>query len=194
MTPLRSRFPCYGYKVLHLVACKGLRLLAGHAMTIAMENAHTLPYRPCAGIMLVNGDGLVFVGQRLDNPGSDAWQMPQGGIDAGEDARTAALRELTEETGISADRVEIIAQSKNEHLYDLPPELLGKIWNGKYRGQRQSWFLMRFLGTDDDVDIATDHAEFSCWKWASPADLPDMIIPFKKQLYRAIIAEFAPLI
>lgn len=159
-----------------------------------MIDAATLPYRPCAGIMLVNTAGLVFVGQRLDNPGSDAWQMPQGGIDAGEDAQSAALRELSEETGIAADKVTILAQSREELFYDLPDELIGKIWKRKWRGQRQIWFLMRFRGDDHDVNIATDHAEFSRWKWTDPAGLPDIIVPFKKRLYQSVLEEFTPLI
>ena len=109
-----------------------------------------LPYRPCAGIMLKNPEGLIFVGQRLDGSGvsSEAWQMPQGGVDDSEDPETAALRELGEETGIAPHHVDIIAKSAGEHLYDLPPELLGRIWKGQYRGQRQIWFLMNFLGRD----------------------------------------------
>ncbi len=162
-----------------------------------MNDFSDLPYRPCAGIMLADKNGKIFVGQRLDAKDSahpDAWQMPQGGIDDGEDSEVAAIRELEEETGITANHVQIIARSAEEHYYDLPDELLGKIWKGKFRGQRQSWFLMRFTGEDSHVNIATDHAEFSDWKWADPKDLPDMIVPFKKDLYRAILKEFGPLI
>jgi len=162
-----------------------------------MSDFSDLPYRPCAGIMLANKKGEVFVGQRLDAASSkypDAWQMPQGGIDDGEKAEAAAIRELWEETGVTSDNIEIIARSKEEHFYDLPEELLGKIWKGKYRGQRQSWFLMRFTGNDDDIDINTDHPEFTNWKWAAPADLPQMIVPFKKDLYRAILKEFESLV
>ncbi len=162
-----------------------------------MSDFSNLPYRPCAGIMLANRDGLVFVGQRLDAATSkypDAWQMPQGGIDKGEKAEAAAIRELWEETGVVEQHVEIIARSKEEHFYDLPEELLGKIWKGKYRGQRQSWFLMRFTGSDQNIDINTEHPEFTNWKWADPADLPAMIVPFKRDLYRAILKEFEPLI
>jgi putative (di)nucleoside polyphosphate hydrolase len=157
-----------------------------------MSNMSDLPYRPCAGIMLVNQAGQVFVGQRLDNPDSDAWQMPQGGIDDGETAREAALRELTEETGIEAHLVDIIGETSKELFYDLPDELIGKIWKGKWRGQRQKWFLMRFKGSDANVNIATSHQEFSRWKWAEPAALPDMIVPFKKALYKAVLQEFIP--
>lgn len=162
-----------------------------------MSDFSNLPYRPCAGIMLVNQDGLVFVGQRLDakdSPFPDAWQMPQGGIDDGEDPEAAALRELHEETGVHHHQVQIIAQTKEEHFYDLPGHLLGKIWKGKYRGQRQNWFLMRFSGSDRDIDISTKHAEFSQWKWTDPSGLPDLIVPFKRDLYKAVLNEFAPLI
>ncbi|WP_420607916.1 RNA pyrophosphohydrolase [Novosphingopyxis sp.] len=159
-----------------------------------MTAAADLPYRPCAGIMLANKAGQVFVGQRLDNPGSDAWQMPQGGIDEGEEPEQAALRELTEETGIAADKVAIVSRSSAELFYDLPPELLGRIWGGRFRGQRQTWFLMRFDGEDGDVDIATDHAEFRAWRWADPDELPQLIVPFKRKLYRDIVDEFGPLI
>lgn len=160
-----------------------------------MKNVADLPYRPCAGIMLANMEGKVFVGQRIDKaPEGDAWQMPQGGIDDGEDAVQAALRELAEETGVSVDLVDIIAQSREEHFYDLPPELMGKIWGGKYRGQRQMWFLMRFKGEDKDIDIATNHAEFSQWQWVSPERLPHLIVPFKRRLYEALVAEFQDLV
>jgi putative (di)nucleoside polyphosphate hydrolase len=148
-------------------------------------------YRPCAGIMLVNRDGKVFVGQRLDAV-VEAWQMPQGGIDPGEAARDAALRELGEETGVAPHLVEIIAQSAGEHFYDLPPELMGILWNGKYRGQSQTWFLMRFLGCDADVNIATETQEFRDWQWASVDTLVDLIVPFKRELYANVIAEFRP--
>jgi putative (di)nucleoside polyphosphate hydrolase len=117
-----------------------------------MSNTEDLPYRPCAGIMLANRAGLVFVGQRIDNPG-DAWQMPQGGIDDGEDPEVAAFRELGEETGLLPDHVDLLARSREEYFYDLPPELQGNIWGGRWRGQRQWWFLMRFKGEDSDINI-----------------------------------------
>ena len=154
-----------------------------------------LPYRPCAGFMLVNDGGLVFVGERIDASAHGFWQMPQGGIDKGEDVRTAALRELEEETGVAAHLVEVIAQGSQAFLYDLPPELLGKVWKGKYRGQEQHWFLGRFLGTDADINLeAHDAAEFKAYRWVAPAELPELIVPFKRDVYEALVAEFSPLI
>ncbi|WP_167303591.1 RNA pyrophosphohydrolase [Sphingobium vermicomposti] len=159
----------------------------------SMPNDSELGYRPCVGVMLVNMEGKVFVGQRLDNK-VEAWQMPQGGIDDGEDAKAAALRELGEETGIDQGHVEIIAKARDEHFYDLPPELIGKLWGGAFRGQRQVWFLARFLGSDDHVNIQTKHPEFRDWKWVDPEMLPDIIVPFKRKLYRDILQEFRTLI
>ena len=159
-----------------------------------------LPYRPCVGIMLVNDAGKVFVGQRIDAPtGSqgegDRWQMPQGGIDKGEELHAAAFRELGEETGVGEHHATIIAQTREELLYDLPEELLVKLWGGKYRGQRQHWVLMRFTGDDGDVRLdAHDPAEFFEWKWLDPEALPEMIVPFKRRVYRAVLEEFRALI
>lgn len=160
-----------------------------------MVDISKLSYRPCVGVMLVNADGKAFVGKRIDNREGDWWQMPQGGIDEGEDLRSAVLREMWEETGVTQQHVSLLAQTKEELLYDLPDELMGKLWGGKYRGQRQTWFLARFEGTDDDIDLnAHDPAEFCEWKWIEPELLPDMIIPFKKRIYRAVLEEFRALI
>ena len=164
-----------------------------------MTDYSHLPYRPCVGVMLVNPQGLVFVGQRIDdhakNPATPYWQMPQGGIDKGEDVREAALRELHEETGVSHAHAQVLAQTRDELLYDLPDDLLGRIWGGKYRGQRQHWLLARFTGHDDDIRIdAHDPAEFRAWKWIEPDLLPDVIVPFKKRVYRAVLDEFRALI
>jgi putative (di)nucleoside polyphosphate hydrolase len=149
-----------------------------------------LPYRPAVGVMILNAENKVFVGQRLDNA-LDAWQMPQGGLDPGESPEQGALRELEEETGIVRDLVEIVACASRELDYDLPEDLQGKLWGGKYRGQRQTWYLCRFLGRDEDVRIDTPEPEFRAWKWAEPSELPAMIVPFKQELYRAVLAEFA---
>lgn len=147
-----------------------------------------LPYRPCAGVVLINAEGLVFAGQRIDMPG--AWQMPQGGIDEGEDPRGAALRELVEETGVSPDKVEVLAETPGWVHYDLPPELLGKVWKGRYGGQRQKWVLMRFLGDDADIRIDTDHPEFGEWRWMPAAALLENIVPFKRAVYCQVLADF----
>lgn len=148
-----------------------------------------LPYRPCAGVVLINAEGRVFAGHRIDNP-SDAWQMPQGGLDAGEDPRAAALRELHEETGIPPELCEIVAEAPGWLRYDLPPELLGRIWGGRYGGQVQKWFLVRFNGSDAQIDITTDHPEFDAWAWMTAAEIRDRIVPFKRQVYDAIFAAF----
>ena len=154
-----------------------------------MPDADALPYRPCAGVVLFRDDGLVFGGQRIDNPG-EAWQMPQGGLDRGELPEEAALRELAEETGVPPAKVRVEAQTREWLRYDLPDDLRGRIWGGRYRGQEQMWYAMRFLGTDSDIDIATDHAEFSAWRWMTPDDLVATIVPFKRDLYRRVFADF----
>jgi len=148
-------------------------------------------YRPAVGVMLINPARKVWVGQRRDNS-LEAWQMPQGGLDPGEAPLEGALRELEEETGIARGLVELLAQAKEELTYDLPEDLVGKVWKEPWRGQRQTWFLMRFLGEDEDVNIATPEPEFRAWKWADPAELPALIVPFKQQLYRDVLAAFAP--
>jgi putative (di)nucleoside polyphosphate hydrolase len=154
-----------------------------------MKDLTGYSYRPAAGIMLVNAEGKVWVGQRLDST-LEAWQMPQGGLDEGEDALDGALRELEEETGIPSDLVEIIARAPQELTYDLPDDLVGVVWKQKWRGQRQTWFLARFLGTDADVNLQTTDPEFRAWRWCDVADLPRLIVPFKKQLYEDVIAAF----
>lgn len=155
----------------------------------------SLPYRPCAGLMLVNGDGRVFVGKRIDNKEGDAWQMPQGGIDDGEDFLAAAMRELFEETGVTHTLVTVLAESREEYFYDLPDDLLGKLWKGRYRGQRQRWMLLRFTGSEADIRLdAHTPAEFSDYKWVLPDELPDLIVPFKRRVYRQVVEEFRALI
>ncbi|MQA65601.1 MAG: RNA pyrophosphohydrolase [Alphaproteobacteria bacterium] len=149
-----------------------------------------LPYRPCVGIMLFNRDGLVLVARRIDMV-SEAWQMPQGGIDPGEEPVDAAFRELDEEIGTGA--AEVMAESADWLEYDLPVDLIGKLWKGRYRGQRQKWFAMRFLGEDADIDIETATPEFSEWKWVPAPELPGLIVPFKRALYTELVARFAHL-
>ncbi len=152
-------------------------------------NFDDLPYRPCVGIMLCNGDGRIFAGQRIDS-NMDAWQMPQGGVEPGEDPRDAALRELQEETGIPPEAVEIVAETHDWIPYDLPYHLVPKLWNGRYRGQKQRWFLMRFHGDDSQIDIETDHPEFSRWCWLPAEELLSRIVPFKRDTYERVIREF----
>lgn len=155
------------------------------------DEIEKLPYRRNVGVMLVNAEGRVFVGQRRDNPGP-AWQMPQGGIDQGESPRDAALRELEEETGVGPHLVEVIGETSSWVRYDLPLELVTKLWKGRWRGQEQKYFLMRFLGRDEDVNIDTADPEFSAWKWIDAKDVPGAIVPFKRAVYEAVLAEFTP--
>ena len=150
-----------------------------------------LPYRPGVGIMLLNAANEVFVGQRLDSK-LEAWQMPQGGIDPGEAPIDTAFRELAEETGIT--KATLLAEANEWLYYDLPDELIGTIWKGRYAGQRQKWFAMRFTGTEADINIATEHPEFRSWRWSTVTELSDLIVPFKRDLYEAVLAEFAGLL
>ncbi len=153
------------------------------------DEIYALPYRPCVGIMLINKVGDVFAAQRLDYA-SDAWQMPQGGIEKGEDPQSAALRELTEETGIPADKVEVVMATDDWIPYDLPHDLVPKLWKGRYRGQMQLWYLMRFLGDDALVNIDTEEPEFSTWCWMPADQLLDKIVPFKRATYDSVIQTF----
>ena len=157
-----------------------------------MRPAHkkTLPYRPCVGILLFNADGRVFVGERGDTPG--AWQMPQGGIDAGESPATAALRELKEEIG--TDHAELVAETLGWIRYDLPDHLIGVVWHGRWRGQEQKWFAARFLDEDSEITVATEHPEFTSWRWVTPEQLVSLVVPFKREVYQAVVAELMPAI
>ena len=156
---------------------------------MTQQDLEKLPYRENVGIMLVNYQNMVFVGQRLDNH-QDAWQMPQGGIDPGENAEDAAFRELEEETGVIKDFAQIEAISKDWINYELPVELIPSLWQGRYRGQKQKWFLMRFCGSDEQVNIATSNPEFATWKWLAISELEKNIVDFKKAVYRKVIKEF----
>jgi putative (di)nucleoside polyphosphate hydrolase len=151
-----------------------------------MINSKNLPYRKGVGMMVFNDDKKIFVGKRIDN--QKAWQMPQGGVDENEDCLSAARRELYEETGIQSIRV--IEKSKEKYTYDLPEYLLGKIWKGKYKGQRQRWFLIKFLGPDSEINLNQKFAEFNEWKWVDIDELSNLIVPFKKELYLSVIKEF----
>jgi len=146
----------------------------------------SLPYRPCVGIMLLNSKNQVFVAQRINAPG--AWQMPQGGIDKGEEPRAAAFREMEEEIGTA--NATLIHEMDHWVSYDLPEHLIGVVWKGKYRGQTQRWFALRFLGSDNEIRIDTDEPEFDAWKWVEMADLPNLIVPFKRETYEKVVAAF----
>ena len=148
-------------------------------------------YRPCAGIVLINADGLIFIGERRGQAGS-AWQMPQGGIDRGEEPLVAARRELLEETGI--DRIDLLAESAHWHCYDVPAERRPSYWKGRYIGQCQRWFAFRFTGDDADVDLEAHEPEFSLWRWATPDEVVDRAVPFKRDVYQAVIEEFRPVL
>ena len=157
-------------------------------MTVAVARPKSLPYRPCVGIALTNSRGLVWIGRRVGT--RDSWQMPQGGIDAGESPAEAVMRELQEETGVR--RADVVVESKFWYCYDLPPAASGRALRGRYRGQRQRWFLLQFTGSDDEIDINDHHPEFSAWRWAEPKDIVDLIVPFKRPVYEKVFAEFAP--
>ena len=147
-----------------------------------------LPYRACVGVVLADAQGRIFTGERVDTPG--AWQMPQGGIDDGETPEIAAFRELEEETGVPATHAQIEAEHPDWITYDLPDHLVGKLWKGRYRGQQQRWFLLRFQGTDTDIQIEQSHQEFAKWRWSNPDEVIENIVPFKRNVYRTVIQSF----
>ena len=158
-----------------------------------------LPYRPCVGVMVLNREGLAFIGRRIDGPEhidlSHAWQMPQGGIDRGEDPWPAALRELHEETSMrSVERLDEIADWLK---YDIPREIVGQAWRGKYRGQKQKWFALRFTGKDSEIDVAhpagSHETEFSAWRWEPMQNVPELVVPFKRAVYERVVREFSHL-
>ena len=165
-----------------------------------MTEASRLPYRPCVGVMLLNQQGLAFVGRRAARQGASegaakSWQMPQGGIDPGETPEVAARRELEEETGVRSAR--FIAQTTDWLLYDLPPELVGVAWRGRYRGQKQMWFAARFEGEESEIDLdprPSHKAEFDAWRWVPVPDLPGLVVPFKREVYTQVVAEFEPIL
>ena len=147
------------------------------------------PYRPCVGIFLLNNDGLVFAGRRIDSR-AEAWQMPQGGIDAGESPLQACMREMREEIGTNT--AELVSQHDDWLYYDIPLPLADRLWQGRYKGQKQKWMALRFTGDDSDINIATEEPEFCEWKWLSPHDLVDLAVPFKRDVYQNVLAAFAP--
>ena len=153
-----------------------------------MKINNELPLRVGVGIALLNHENKVFVGKRIDNP-ANSWQMPQGGVDENEDFLCAAKRELEEETGVRT--VKVIKELNEWQTYDLPKNLLGKLWKGKYRGQKQKWFIMRFLGKNDEINIRTNKPEFLDWKWIKPSDLPGIAVDFKINIYKKMAKELA---
>ena len=162
-------------------------------ISLTDSQIEALPYRPCVGVMLLNRDGLIFAGQRVDNP-ADAWQMPQGGIDPGESPRDAALRELGEEVGLGIAEVEVLRESSVWLPYDLPRQLVPRLWKGRFRGQTQRWFAMRFDGPDTAINIETEQPEFRAWAWMRHDDLAARIVPFKRDIYGRVFDEFSDLI
>ncbi|MEM6972157.1 MAG: RNA pyrophosphohydrolase [Pseudomonadota bacterium] len=159
------------------------------------RHAHiaTLPYRPCVGIMILNREGAIFAGQRVDSP-SGAWQMPQGGIDPGETPQQAALREMTEETGIPPSAVRVLRESARWLDYDLPSHLVSRLWGGRYRGQTQRWFAIAFDGDDGMIDLDAHQREFREHAWMAPDELIMKIVPFKRDTYGAVFHEFEDLL
>ena len=159
-----------------------------------------LPYRPCVGVMVLNRAGLAFIGRRIEGPehidATHSWQMPQGGIDPGEEAWPAALRELREETNIRS--VERLGAIEDWLTYDIPREIVGQAWKGKYRGQKQKWFAMRFTGDESEIDVAhpdgAHEAEFSAWRWEAVTNLPELVVPFKRRIYQQVVEKFAKLV
>ena len=152
---------------------------------------HDRPYRLGVGLVLINAQGLVFTARRIDTQEA-AWQFPQGGIDEGEDPRETVMREMKEEIG--TDKAEIVAESRDWIAYDLPEDLADKVWKGRFRGQKQKWFAARFLGKDSDIDLDTKHPEFCEWRWMKLAEVPGLIVPFKRSLYDRVAAEFVALV
>ncbi|WP_022728756.1 RNA pyrophosphohydrolase [Fodinicurvata sediminis] len=159
-------------------------------LSLTPEEIERLPYRPGVGIVLFNQDGQVFTAQRMDMV-SDAWQMPQGGIDPDEDPQAALFRELEEETGVR--NAELLAESRDWLSYDLPYDLVPKIWRGRFRGQQQKWYALKFLGDEGEIDIGGPHAEFSNWSWRPLPETPQLIVPFKRKLYERVADEFGHL-
>jgi putative (di)nucleoside polyphosphate hydrolase len=161
---------------------------------VVSKSKSDLPYRPCVGVMLINRQGLVWLGRRADKPNDEGkgqwWQMPPGGSDRDEDPRRAALRELMEETSIAS--AEVIAEAPEWYKYDLPEHLIGKSWNGRYRGQTQKWFALRFLGEDGEIDLESPghKPEFDQWRWARMSEILDLIVPFKREVYEKVISTF----
>ena len=166
-------------------------------MSFESRPYESLPYRPCVGIMALNRAGLAFVGRRIDGPehidATHAWQMPQGGIDPGEEPQIAAARELREETNISS--VEWLGEVADWLNYDIPPDIVGLAWQGRYRGQTQKWFAVRFIGDESEIDVAHPggghQAEFSAWRWEALQNVPDLVVPFKRHVYERVVKEFA---